>query len=63
MAKRPKSTIPRYRRRRQRSFGRRMLSWIVRLVLIFLIGSVLWVLAYPVATLLAALRTFARRDL
>ena len=46
MAKRPKSTIPRYRRRRQRSFGRRLLGWIVKLILIFLIGSVLWVLAY-----------------
>ena len=46
MAKRPKSTIPRYRRRRQRPFGRRLLGWIVKLILIFLIGSVLWVLAY-----------------
>ena len=46
MAKRPKSTIPRYRRRRQRTFGSRLLGWIVKLVLIFLIGSVLWVLAY-----------------
>jgi len=46
MAKRPKSTIPRYKRRRQRSFGRRLLGWLVKLVLIFLIGSVLWVLAY-----------------
>ena len=46
MARRPKSTIPRYRRRRQRSFGRRLLGWIVKLVLIFLIGSVVWVLAY-----------------
>ena len=46
MANRPKSTIPRYKRRRQRSFGRRLLGWLVKLVLIFLIGSVLWVLAY-----------------
>ena len=46
MAKRPKSTIPRYRRRRKRSFGRRLLGWIIKLILIFLIGSVLWVLAY-----------------
>jgi monofunctional biosynthetic peptidoglycan transglycosylase len=40
------TTIPRYRRRRSKSFGRRLLGWIVKLVLIFLIGSVLWVLAY-----------------
>jgi len=46
MAKRPKSTIPRYKRRRTGSFGRRLLGWIVKLVLISLIGSVLWVLAY-----------------
>ena len=46
MAKRPKSTIPKYRRKRQRSLGRRLLGWIVKLILIFLIGSVLWVLAY-----------------
>ena len=41
MAKRPKSTIPRYKRRRQQSFGRRLLGWLVKLVLIFLIGSAL----------------------
>jgi len=46
MAKRPKSTIPTYRRTRKRSFGRRLLGWIVKLILTFLIGSVLWVLAY-----------------
>ena len=46
MAKRPKSTIPRYKRRRARSWPRRILGWIVKLVLIFLLGSVLWVLAY-----------------
>jgi monofunctional biosynthetic peptidoglycan transglycosylase len=46
MAKRPKSTIPRYKRRRQRSLPGRIIGWIVKLVLIFLIGSVLWVLAY-----------------
>jgi monofunctional biosynthetic peptidoglycan transglycosylase len=45
MAQRP-STIPRYKRRRQRSWGRRLLGWIVKAVLIFLIGSLLWVLAY-----------------
>ena len=46
MAKRPKSTIPRYKRRRQRSLAGRIFGFLVKLVLIFLIGSVLWVLAY-----------------
>ena len=46
MARRSRSTIPRYRRRRQRSFIGRLLGWIVKLVLAFLIVSVLWVLAY-----------------
>jgi monofunctional biosynthetic peptidoglycan transglycosylase len=46
MAKRSQSTIPRYRRRRARSWPRRIIGWIVKLVLIFLIASVLWVLAY-----------------
>jgi monofunctional biosynthetic peptidoglycan transglycosylase len=46
MAKRSRSTSPRYRRRRQRSLVGRIVGWIVKLVLVFLIGSVLWVLAY-----------------
>ncbi len=46
MAKRPKSTIPRYKRRRSRPLGRRIVSWVIKLILIFLAGSVLWVLAY-----------------
>ena len=46
MAKRPQSTIPSYNRRRARSWPRRIIGWIVKLILIFLIGSVLWVLAY-----------------
>ena len=46
MAKRPQSTIPSYKRRRARSWPRRILGWIVKLILIFLVGSVLWVLAY-----------------
>src|SRR5918994_1911061 len=46
MAKRPKSTIPRYKRRRQRSLPGRIFGWIVKAVLIFIIGSLLWVLAY-----------------
>lgn len=40
------STIPTYKRRRPRSFVGRLAGWIVRLVLAFLIVSVLWVLAY-----------------
>ena len=46
MARRPQSSIPRYKRRRQRSWPGRIVGWIVKLVLIFLVGSVLWVLAY-----------------
>ena len=42
------SSIPRYKRqrRRPRSLGGRIFGWIVKAVLIFLLGSVLWVLAY-----------------
>ena len=43
---RGKSTIPHYKRRRRRSIVGRVLGWIVKLVLAFLIISVLWVLAY-----------------
>src|SRR6476469_1712598 len=43
---RAKSTIPRYKRRRPVSWPRRVFGWIVKLILIFLLGSVLWVLAY-----------------
>ena len=46
MAVRPGPTIPRYKRKRKRSLPRRVVGWIVKLVLIFLIGSILWVLAY-----------------
>ena len=46
MAKRPKSTIPHYKRRQPRSLLGRIIGWIVRLVLAFLIVSLLWVLAY-----------------
>jgi monofunctional biosynthetic peptidoglycan transglycosylase len=48
MARRPAATLPRYKRRRRdnRSWPRRIFGWTVRLVLVFLIGSVLWVLAY-----------------
>jgi monofunctional biosynthetic peptidoglycan transglycosylase len=46
MAKRPGSTIPRYKRRRKRSLVGRIAGWIVKLVLAFLIISALWALAY-----------------
>ena len=46
MARRPKSAIPAYRRRRTKSWPRRILGGIVKAVLIFLVGSILWVLAY-----------------
>src|SRR5437868_11598742 len=45
MAKR-KSTIPRYRRRRPRSWPRRIFGWIVKLVVALFLISILWVLAY-----------------
>jgi monofunctional biosynthetic peptidoglycan transglycosylase len=46
MAKRPGSTIPRYRRRRTRSWPRRIFGWIVKLMVAFFAISILWVLAY-----------------
>jgi len=46
MAKRPKSSIPRYKRKRRGSLIGRIIGWIVKLILAFLIISVLWVLAY-----------------
>ena len=47
MARRPGSTIPRYKRRRKGgSLIGRIIGWIVKLILAFLIISVLWVLAY-----------------
>ena len=46
MARRPKSSIPLYKRRRARSWPGRILGWIVKAVLIFILGSLLWVLAY-----------------
>jgi monofunctional biosynthetic peptidoglycan transglycosylase len=46
MAKRSGSTIPRYKRRRKRPLLRRILGWIVKLILALIIISVLWVLAY-----------------
>jgi monofunctional biosynthetic peptidoglycan transglycosylase len=46
MAKRRSSTIPQYKRRRKRSLIGRIVGWIVKLIVAFLIISVLWVLAY-----------------
>jgi monofunctional biosynthetic peptidoglycan transglycosylase len=46
MAKRSGSNIPRYKRRRSRSILARVLGWIVRLVVVFFLISILWVLAY-----------------
>ena len=46
MARRPKSTIPQYKRRRKRSFLGRLIGWAVKLVLAFFVISILWVLAY-----------------
>lgn len=48
MAKRPKSTIPKYKRKRRggRSLAGRFVSFVVKLILVFVVGSVLWVLAY-----------------
>ena len=46
MAKRPKSTIPVYKRRRQRSLPGRIAWAILRLILGFILLSLLWVLAY-----------------
>ena len=46
MARRPGSSIPRYKRRRKGSLIGRILGWVVKLMLAFLIISVLWVLAY-----------------
>jgi monofunctional biosynthetic peptidoglycan transglycosylase len=46
MTKRPKSTIPKYKRRRKGSLIGRVVGWIVKLIVAFLVISVLWVLAY-----------------
>ena len=46
MAKRSKSSIPKYKRRRERSFVGRLIGWIVKLVVALFLVSVVWVLAY-----------------
>ena len=45
MAKR-KSTIPQYKRRRPRSFVRRLAGWVAKIIAAFFLISILWVLAY-----------------
>jgi monofunctional glycosyltransferase len=46
MTRRRKSTIPQYKRRRARSWPRRIVGWMVKLVVAFFVISILWVLAY-----------------
>ena len=46
MAKRKTSTIPTYKRRRRRSPVRRVIGWVVKLLLAFVLISLLWALAY-----------------
>ncbi len=46
MAKRAVSSIPTYKRRPRRSLPARIVIWLARLVLAFVLLSVLWVLAY-----------------
>ena len=46
MARRRGSTIPHYKRRRPRSWPRRIVGWIAKLVVAFFLISILWVLAY-----------------
>src|SRR3954465_4424602 len=46
MARAKTAKIPKYKRRRQRSLIGRVIGWIIKLILAFLVVSVLWVLAY-----------------
>ena len=46
MARRAQTSIPTYKRRRQRSLPARILGWTVRIILGFILISVLWVLLY-----------------
>ena len=43
---RPKSNIPRYKRKRSQPLISRLFKWVVRLILAFFLISILWVLAY-----------------
>ncbi len=46
MAKRPKQAIPAYKRKRKGSVLGRILAWIFKIVLAFILLSILWVFAY-----------------
>ncbi|MBA3576257.1 MAG: monofunctional biosynthetic peptidoglycan transglycosylase [Sphingomonas sp.] len=46
MAKRPKQAIPAYKRKRKGSVLGRILAWIFKIVLAFILLSILWVVAY-----------------
>ena len=46
MAKRPKSIIPTYKRKRKGSLVGRIIGWIVKLILALILLSVMWVLVY-----------------
>src|SRR3954453_12094629 len=67
MAKRRGSTIPHYKRRRQRSFLGRLIGWIVKLVVVFFVITTLWVLVYrfinPPTTITMIGDVFAGRGL
>lgn len=43
---RPKSNIPRYKRKRSQPLISRLFKWVVRLILAFFLISIVWVLAY-----------------
>jgi monofunctional biosynthetic peptidoglycan transglycosylase len=46
MARRPRSNIPRYKRRTRKPILRRIVGWVVKLIVALILLSVLWVLAY-----------------
>jgi monofunctional biosynthetic peptidoglycan transglycosylase len=46
MAKKARSTIPRYKRRTRKPLLRRIAGWVLKLVLALILISVLWVLVY-----------------
>lgn len=46
MAKRSKPNVPKYKRKRAISWPRRLMGWIIKLILAVFILSILWVIAY-----------------
>ena len=46
MAKRPRSSIPHYKRKTRKPLLRRIVGWIVKLIVALVLISILWVLAY-----------------